>query len=130
MPQCQWLVPDGRLWSLRAAVHLPVTFRSTYSLLVLHVWLCLVRLRKDGPERGAPVGQMLYDLFQHDVEKRVVKEGVSGPGSAQPTARLNIVNASASMCSQLSSPTVSPSRFCWPSGAFTPPQQALTELPR
>ncbi|GAQ87989.1 hypothetical protein KFL_003920080 [Klebsormidium nitens] len=67
---------------LYQAVHLPVTFRTTYSLLVLHVWLCLVRLRKDGPERGAPVGQMLYDLFQHDVEKRVVKEGVTMNTSA------------------------------------------------
>lgn len=57
------------------ALGLPTSFRATYSLLVLHVWLCLVRLRAEGRD-GAEVGQALYDLFFHDCELRVVATGV------------------------------------------------------
>lgn len=51
-------------------------FRTVYALLVVHVWLALVRLRAEG-KAGGEVGQMVYDLFNHDCEKRVAAAGVS-----------------------------------------------------
>ena len=41
------------------------------------MWLCLRRLRAEG-QQGAAVGQTLYDLFNHDTERRVVEAGVRG----------------------------------------------------
>jgi hypothetical protein len=40
------------------------------SLLGLHMWMLLSRLRKDGAQTKA-LQQELYDLFQEDVEVRV-----------------------------------------------------------
>ncbi|GJP46140.1 hypothetical protein CLOM_g5463 [Closterium sp. NIES-68] len=57
------------------ALGLPSQFRTHHALLVLHTWLALLRLRKEG-KSGAAVGQTLYDTFNHDVERRVVREGV------------------------------------------------------
>ncbi|CAI0547891.1 unnamed protein product [Linum tenue] len=51
------------------------TFKMTFSLLVLHMWLCLRRLKQEGKE-GAEFGQYLYERYNHDVELRVSKEGV------------------------------------------------------
>lgn len=70
-----------------AALQLPPSFRVRHSLLVLHLWLCLSRLRSEG-QQGAVLGQMLYDLFSHDREKRVVREGVRrGKGRIEDGAR-------------------------------------------
>ncbi|KAH6831983.1 ubiquinol-cytochrome C chaperone family protein [Perilla frutescens var. hirtella] len=52
------------------------TFKTTYSLLVLHMWLCLRRLRKEGKE-GVELGQYLYEIYNHDLELRVSKAGVN-----------------------------------------------------
>lgn len=52
------------------------TFKMTFSLLVLHMWLCLRRLKQDGKE-GVEFGQYLYELYNHDVEMRVSKAGVN-----------------------------------------------------
>ncbi|CAI0547892.1 unnamed protein product [Linum tenue] len=52
------------------------TFKMTFSLLVLHMWLCLRRLKQEGKE-GAEFGQYLYERYNHDVELRVSKEGVN-----------------------------------------------------
>ncbi|KAI8564503.1 hypothetical protein RHMOL_Rhmol03G0186600 [Rhododendron molle] len=52
------------------------TFKMTFSLLVLHMWLCLRRLKQEGNE-GVEFGQYLYELYNHDVEKRVSKAGVN-----------------------------------------------------
>ena len=44
-------------------------------MLVLHVWMCLVRFRseeKDGPD----FGQALYEVYNEDLERRVVAAGV------------------------------------------------------
>eukprot|EP00850_Spirogloea_muscicola_P005116 SM000023S07572 [mRNA] locus=s23:215493:216932:+ [translate_table: standard] len=60
---------------LYQALGLPKNFRTVHAVLVLHIWLCLVRLRAEGP-RGAEVGQTLYDLFNHDCEKRIHAAGV------------------------------------------------------
>ena len=65
--------------SLPSALSLPACFRTHHSLLTLHMWLCLRRLRAEGPQ-GAAVGQVLYDLFNHDTEKRVVEAGVRRGG--------------------------------------------------
>lgn len=47
-----------------------------FSLLVLHMWLCLRRLKQEGNE-GVEFGQYLYEIYNHDVELRVSKAGVS-----------------------------------------------------
>lgn len=58
-----------------AAFDLEYKFATTYSLLCLHVWLTLVRLRVEGKD-GKDLAQMMYDNFQEDVEIRVRAEGV------------------------------------------------------
>ncbi|CAI5528928.1 unnamed protein product, partial [Closterium sp. Naga37s-1] len=58
-----------------AALGLPSQFRTHHALLVLHTWLALLRLRKEGAQ-GAAVGQTFYHTFNHDVERRVVAAGV------------------------------------------------------
>ncbi|KAL3638754.1 hypothetical protein CASFOL_016661 [Castilleja foliolosa] len=55
---------------------LETTFKSTFSLLVLHMWLCLLRLKEEGKE-GVQLGQYVYELFNHDLELRVSKAGVN-----------------------------------------------------
>ena len=47
----------------------------TFSLLVLHMWLCLRRLKAEGKD-GVELGQYLYEIYNHDVELRVSKAGV------------------------------------------------------
>ncbi|KAJ9140024.1 hypothetical protein P3X46_030711 [Hevea brasiliensis] len=56
--------------------NLEKTFKMTFSLLVLHMWLCLRRLKQEGKE-GVEFGQYLYDIYNHDVELRVSKAGVN-----------------------------------------------------
>jgi hypothetical protein len=65
-----------------AALALPPTFSATYSLLCLHVFMLLVRLRAEGND-GADLAQILYEGFQDDVELRVHAEGVK-VGDFQP----------------------------------------------
>lgn len=61
-----------------AAFGLEKSFRASHAMLVLHTWLCLVRLRaEEQKEDAAEIGQTVYDLMNHDCEKRVVKAGVS-----------------------------------------------------
>ncbi|KAA8539766.1 hypothetical protein F0562_026458 [Nyssa sinensis] len=52
------------------------TFKTTFSLLVLHTWLYLRRLKEEGKE-GVEFGQYLYEIYNHDVEMRVSKAGVN-----------------------------------------------------
>ncbi|KDP34903.1 hypothetical protein JCGZ_09191 [Jatropha curcas] len=56
--------------------NLEKTFKMTFSLLVLHVWLCLRRLKQEG-KQGVEFGQYLYEIYNHDVELRVSKAGVN-----------------------------------------------------
>lgn len=56
--------------------NLEKTFKTTFSLLVLHMWLVLRRLKQEGDE-GVEFGQYLYEIYNHDVELRVSKAGVS-----------------------------------------------------
>ncbi|KAJ0959695.1 hypothetical protein J5N97_029733 [Dioscorea zingiberensis] len=56
--------------------HLEKTFKTTYALLVLHMWLFLRRLREEGKE-GSEFGQYLYEIYNHDLELRVSKAGVN-----------------------------------------------------
>jgi len=58
-----------------AVFNLEKTFKITYSLLVLHMWLVLRRLKEDGQE-GVDLGQYVYEIYNHDVELRVSKAGV------------------------------------------------------
>ncbi|KAL3700392.1 hypothetical protein R1sor_018414 [Riccia sorocarpa] len=60
---------------LYADFGLQKSFRTTHAVLLVHVWLTLVRLRAEGKD-GAKVAQSLYELFNHDLEKRIVGEGV------------------------------------------------------
>ncbi|CAK9188061.1 unnamed protein product [Ilex paraguariensis] len=52
------------------------TFKTTFSLLVLHMWLCLRRLKEEGKD-GVELGQYLYEIYNHDLELRVSKAGVN-----------------------------------------------------
>ncbi|KAG8381568.1 hypothetical protein BUALT_Bualt06G0135100 [Buddleja alternifolia] len=52
------------------------TFKTTFSLLVLHMWLCLRRLKEEGNE-GVELGQYIYEIYNHDLELRVSKAGVN-----------------------------------------------------
>ncbi|CAL5322914.1 unnamed protein product [Camellia sinensis] len=52
------------------------TFKTTFSLLVLHMWLCLHRLKQEADE-GVEFGQYLYEIYNHDVELRVSRAGVN-----------------------------------------------------
>ncbi|GMY06528.1 ubiquinol-cytochrome-c reductase complex assembly factor 1 isoform X1 [Fagus crenata] len=56
--------------------NLEKTFKITFSLLVLHMWFCLRRLKEEGKE-GVEFGQYLYEIYNHDVELRVSKAGVN-----------------------------------------------------
>ncbi|KAG4190641.1 hypothetical protein ERO13_A07G043200v2 [Gossypium hirsutum] len=56
--------------------NLEKTFRMTFSLLVLHMWLCLRRLKAEGKD-GVELGQYVYEIYNHDVELRVSKAGVN-----------------------------------------------------
>jgi cytochrome b pre-mRNA-processing protein 3 len=58
-----------------AVFNLEKTFKMTFSLLVLHMWLCLRRLKQEGRE-GVEFGQYIYEIYNHDVELRVSKAGV------------------------------------------------------
>lgn len=69
------VVENSESPELRAALGLPQTFAATHSLLCLHIWLLLVRLKLEG-EDGAELAQILYEGFQDDVELRVHAEGV------------------------------------------------------
>ena len=50
-------------------------FQQEYSLLCLHIWLLIRRLRSEGPD-GKRLSQRVYDDFQYDVGNRVRKLGV------------------------------------------------------
>ncbi|KAF7008352.1 hypothetical protein CFC21_023120 [Triticum aestivum] len=52
------------------------TFKTTFSLLVLHMWLVLRRLKEEGKD-GVKFGQYIYETYNHDVELRVSKAGVN-----------------------------------------------------
>lgn len=58
-----------------AVFNLEKTFKITFSLLVLHMWLVLRRLNEEGKE-GVDLGQYVYEIYNHDVEVRVSKAGV------------------------------------------------------
>ncbi|KAK1273271.1 hypothetical protein QJS04_geneDACA012494 [Acorus gramineus] len=59
-----------------AVFRLEKTFKTTFSLLILHMWLCLRRLKEEGKE-GVELGQYLYEIYNHDLEIRVSKAGVN-----------------------------------------------------
>ncbi|CAN1188264.1 Ubiquinol-cytochrome-c reductase complex assembly factor 1 [Linum perenne] len=56
--------------------NLEKTFKMSFSLLVLHMWLILRRLKQEGKE-GSEFGQYIYEIYNHDVELRVSKAGVN-----------------------------------------------------
>ncbi|KAF3784848.1 Ubiquinol-cytochrome-c reductase complex assembly factor 1 [Nymphaea thermarum] len=62
--------------SIYDVFHLEKTFKTTFSLLVLHMWLCLRRLKDEGKE-GTEFGQYFYEIYNHDLELRVSKAGVN-----------------------------------------------------
>jgi cytochrome b pre-mRNA-processing protein 3 len=61
---------------LFAVFNLEKTFKTTFSLLVLHMWFYLRRIKQEG-NYGVEFGQYLYEIYNHDVELRVSKAGVS-----------------------------------------------------
>lgn len=56
--------------------NLEKTFKTTFSLLVLHMWFYLRRVKQEGND-GVEFGQYLYEIYNHDVELRVSKAGVN-----------------------------------------------------
>ncbi|KAD2805352.1 hypothetical protein E3N88_38729 [Mikania micrantha] len=58
------------------AFRLEKTFRTNFSMLVVHMWLCLRRLKAEGKE-GVELGQYVYEIYNHDLETRVSKAGVN-----------------------------------------------------
>lgn len=50
-------------------------FADRYSMLCIHMWMLLVRLRSEGKD-GKDLAQMMYEAFQENVEARVRAEGV------------------------------------------------------
>lgn len=52
------------------------TFKTTFALLVLHMWLFLRRMNEEGKE-GKQFGQHVYEIYNHDLELRVSKAGVN-----------------------------------------------------
>lgn len=56
------------------AFEVPDSFQHQHSLLCLHVWLVLHRLRTEGQD-GKDVGQAMYDEFQDNVERRARATG-------------------------------------------------------
>ncbi|KAL5197325.1 hypothetical protein ABZP36_000837 [Zizania latifolia] len=59
-----------------AVFQLEKSFKTTFSLLVLHMWLILRRLKEEGKD-GVKFGQYIYEIYNHDVELRVSKAGVN-----------------------------------------------------
>ncbi|GLJ26594.1 hypothetical protein SUGI_0515980, partial [Cryptomeria japonica] len=51
-------------------------FRTAFALLMLHVWLCLSRLKLEGKD-GIELGQYLYEHYNRDLELRVASAGVN-----------------------------------------------------
>lgn len=52
------------------------TFKTTFALLMLHMWLFLRRVKEEGKE-GVEFGQYVYEIYNHDLELRVSKAGVN-----------------------------------------------------
>ncbi|KAI3815885.1 hypothetical protein L1987_15568 [Smallanthus sonchifolius] len=52
------------------------TFRTNFSMLLVHMWLCLRRLKAERKE-GVEFGQYVYEIYNHDLETRVSKAGVN-----------------------------------------------------
>jgi cytochrome b pre-mRNA-processing protein 3 len=52
------------------ACSLPDTFQSWFLVAHLHVWLCLVRLKREGKD-GAVVIREVVTAFWHDMEQRM-----------------------------------------------------------
>ncbi|GJN32337.1 hypothetical protein PR202_gb20837 [Eleusine coracana subsp. coracana] len=67
-----WIIKQ----KLKAVPLLEKTFKTTFSLLVLHMWLVLRRLKEEGKD-GVKFGQYIYEMYNHDVELRVSKAGVN-----------------------------------------------------
>lgn len=63
--------------SVYDVLRLEKTFRTTFSMLVVHMWLCLRRLKVEGKE-GVELGQYVYEIYNHDLEIRVSKAGNAG----------------------------------------------------
>ena len=63
------------LCALPAAFGLQKRFAHVHSMMCIHMWMLLVRLRAEGQD-GRDIAQMAYENFQHDVELRVRAEGV------------------------------------------------------
>ena len=58
------------------ACSLPDTFQSWFLIAHLHVWLCLVRLKREGKD-GSLVIREVVTTFWYDVEQRMRVLGVS-----------------------------------------------------
>lgn len=60
---------------LYAAFGLEKCFRTRLAMAIIHVWMCLVRVKSEKPG-GATFGKALYDLYNEDLEHRVSEAGV------------------------------------------------------
>ena len=58
---------------LREACRLPDDFTTRFNLLVLHLWICMVRMRQEG-DAGKNVSQMIYDMWVEDMEDKLAEQ--------------------------------------------------------
>ena len=52
---------------------MPDDFTTRFNLLVLHLWICLVRMRQEG-DAGKNVTQMIYDMWVEDMEDKLAEQ--------------------------------------------------------
>ena len=72
---CPLISLQSRRPELYALCGLPDTFQSWFLVTQLHVWLALVRFKREGRD-GADLYKHLVTLFWHDVEHRMKLSGV------------------------------------------------------
>jgi len=61
---------------LQKALGLDDSFSSMYTLLTLHVWMCLAKLRSSGPD-GKQLSQSLFDNFWDEMVIEIRAKGVT-----------------------------------------------------
>lgn len=65
---------------------LPDTFQSWFLVTHLHIWMCMVRAKKEGQD-GHYVCQQLVTLFWYDVEHRIKLAGVKSRNIVQGSTK-------------------------------------------
>ncbi len=81
------IVKQARTTSLYGDGMAPDSFDGRFDMLVLHVYLMLKRLKKDGPARGG-AGQVIFDLFFQDMDQVLREMGVGDLGVGKKVKKM------------------------------------------